>query len=88
MVMDQPALWVWPSVTVQFRIVLSMGSSLNIFHAAYGEFGTLFFIALVRPANALKTAACGDRPTLVFVSGFQATPDLVAISKNIRRQIS
>ena len=88
MVMDQPALSVWPSVTVQLKIFPSMGPSINIFHAAYGEFEALFFIALLRPADALKTAACGDRPTLVLVSGFQVTPDLVTISKNIGRQIS
>ena len=88
MVMDQLDLWVCPSVTVQLRIFLSMGSSINIFHDAYGEFEALFFTALVRSADALKTAACGDSPTLVLESSFQVTPDLVTISKNIRRQIS
>ena len=88
MVIDQPALWVWSSVTMQFTIFLSMGSTINIFHAAYGEFKALFFTALIRPAEALKTAACGDRPSIVLVSGFQVTSDLVKISKNIRKQIS
>ena len=80
MVMDQLALRVWSSVMVQFRIFLSMGSSVNIFHAAYGEFETVFFTALVIRAAALKTPACGDRTTLVLVRGFQVTPDLVTIS--------
>ena len=73
---------------MQLKIFLSMGSSINIFHAAYGEFEALFFTALVRPADALKTVTCGGRPTLVLVSGFQVTPDLETISKNIGRQIS
>ena len=88
MVMDHPALWVRPLVTVQFRIVLSMGSSIYIFQAAYREFETRFFAALVGPADALKTAAGSERPTFVLVRGFQVTPDLVTKSKNIRRQSS
>ena len=68
--MDQPALWVRPLGAVQFRIFLCMDSSANIFHAAYEKFEALFFTALVSPADALKTAACGDSPTLVLVSGF------------------
>ena len=63
--MDQTALWVRPSVTVQFKIFLCMGSSINIFQAVYEEFEALFFTALVRPAGA-----CDDSPTLVLVSGF------------------
>ena len=80
-------MWVWTLVTVQFRIFLSMSSSTNIFHAAHGEFEALFFIALVRAADALKTAARGNRPILVLVSGLQVTRDLVTISKNMRRKI-
>ena len=60
-----------------FKIFLSMDSSINIVLAAYGEFEALFFTALVRPAHALKTAACGDRPILVLVSGFQVTPEVI-----------
>ena len=88
MVMDQPAFWVWPSVTIQFRIFLSTGSSINIFHAAYGEFEALFLTAFSRPADALKRASSGDRSTFVLVSGFQVTPDPVTKSKKITRQIS
>ena len=73
--MDQPALWVW--------IFLRMGSSINIFHAACGEFEALFFTTLERPAVALKTAVCGDCPTLVLVNGFQVIPDLETSSNAI-----